>query len=186
MNLRQLPNAITLARIGMAWPLWRLLIAEDYRPALFLALIAGLSDALDGLLAKHFGWITRLGGLLDPVADKLLLAVGFLGLWWVGQMPGWLVALVLGRDVVILAGALAWQLLVGPLVAEPSRLSKATTAAQIGLVLLVLACLALGFGGPALIGAGAFVVAALTLASGIDYVWRWTGKARRRWRGEQA
>lgn len=186
MNLRQLPNAITLARIGMAWPLWRLLIAEDYRPALFLALIAGLSDALDGLLAKRFGWITRLGGLLDPVADKLLLAVGFLGLWWVGQMPGWLVALVLGRDAVILAGALAWQLWVRPLTAAPSWLSKATTAAQIGLVLLVLGRLALGLGSPWLTQAGGWIVAALTVASGLDYVLRWSGRAWRYWRQEQA
>ena len=68
-------------------------------------LVAGASDALDGALAKRFGWRSRTGALLDPLADKLLLCVGFLGLWLGGAMPGWLVALVFARDLIVRAYA---------------------------------------------------------------------------------
>jgi cardiolipin synthase len=179
MNWAFLPNAITLARIGMVPPLWWLLHREDYGPALALTLVAGLSDALDGALAKRFGWESRLGGLLDPIADKLLLAACFLGLWTGGALPGWLLALVLARDLIIVAGAIAWQLLVGPLNAQPTLLSKATTFAQISLVLVVIAQLALSVEAQWMGETLIWLVAALTVASGLDYVLRWSIKARR-------
>lgn len=160
-------------------PLMWLLVHERYPEAWWLALLAGLSDALDGLLAKRFGWFTRLGGLLDPIADKLLLAAGFVGLWLGGHVPGWLLGLVLARDVVIVVGAVAWSVLIDRVVAEPSRLSKANTAIQIGYVLWLLGSLAF----PAVPDAGqqygAWLVAAFTLASGLDYVWRWSALARK-------
>lgn len=174
MNLRQLPNTITVGRMLAVPPLMWLLVHERYPEAWWLALLAGLSDALDGLLAKRFGWRTRLGGLLDPMADKLLLAAGFVGLWLGGHVPGWLMALVLARDIVIVSGAIAWTALIGRVVATPSYLSKANTAIQIAYVLWLLASLAF----PAVPEAGqqyaAWLVAAFTLASGLDYVWRWS------------
>lgn len=183
MNLKHLPNAITLARIGMVGPVWWLLHRQEYLSALVLVLVAGVSDALDGLLAKRYGWESRLGGLLDPIADKLLLAAGFIGLWSSGALPGWLLALVLGRDFVILAGALAWQLLIGPLHAQPSLLGKATTATQIAFLLLVLAQLALGWALPLPREAALWLVVGLTAASGVDYVLRWSLKAMAARRG---
>jgi len=179
VNLRQLPNAITLARMLAVPPLMWLLVLERYPAAWWLALAAGLSDALDGLLAKRFGWFSRLGGLLDPIADKLLLAAGFVGLWLGGHLPGWLMALVLGRDGVIVAGAIAWHLLIGPVTAAPSRLSKANTVVQIAFVLWLLAGLAFAQVPVSGQWLGVWLVAALTAASGVDYVVRWTALARR-------
>jgi len=179
MNLRQLPNAITVLRMLAVAPLVWLLDQGRYELALWVAFGAGASDAVDGFLAKQFGWQTRLGGLLDPVADKLLLDACFLGLWAGGIVPGWLAALVVGRDVVILAGAAAWHWLIRPLTAAPSLLSKATTLAQVLLVLALLLHLAHGWLPPALLEFGIGAAAALTALSGLDYVLRWSLKARR-------
>jgi cardiolipin synthase len=179
VNLRQLPNAITGMRMLLVVPLVWSLRAGDYRLALGIALVAGASDAIDGRLAKGFGWKTRLGSLLDPVADKLMLIGSFVGLWLVGAAPGWLTALVIGRDVVIVSGALVYNAVIGPIEGDPTLLSKATTVAQIVLVLGLLVGLAwrpLSTDG---VAAGVWVVAVLTLASGVDYVVRWGLRARR-------
>ncbi|MBS0193437.1 MAG: CDP-alcohol phosphatidyltransferase family protein [Proteobacteria bacterium] len=186
MNLRQLPNLITGLRMALVAPLLWCLDAGAYRWALGLALVAGGSDALDGWLAKRFDWRTPLGSLLDPVADKLLLAGSFIGLWLVEAVPEWLVALVIGRDVVIVAGAVAYHNLIGPVQGDPTRVSKATTVAQIALVLALLSGLAIA-PLPAGVGLGMIaVVAALTIASGIDYVVRWGLRARRHFRDGSA
>jgi cardiolipin synthase len=179
VNLRQLPNVITGARMLLVLPLVWSLREGEYRLALGLALVAGGSDAIDGWLAKRFGWRTSLGGLLDPVADKLLLIGSFLGLWLVGACPGWLTALVIGRDVVIVSGAVAYHNFVAPLKGDPSLMSKATTVAQIATVLVLLVGLAVR---PLPAGestAMQVVVAVLTAASGIDYVVRWSVRAYR-------
>jgi cardiolipin synthase (CMP-forming) len=179
MSLAWIPNAITLARMVMVWPLWLALAGDRHGWALAIAFVAGVSDALDGLLAKRFGWTSRLGGLLDPVADKLLLATAFIGLAWHGHLPVWLGGLVVGRDLVILGGATVWQLRFGRLEATPTLISKATTLAQIVLVLSVLAQLALGGAPAGWLLALIALVAALTVWSGLDYVVRWGAKARR-------
>jgi cardiolipin synthase (CMP-forming) len=179
MSWRQLPNALTAMRIGLTPLLYGTIANEQPRHALVLLLVAAVSDALDGFLARRYGWQTRLGGLLDPLADKLLLNAAFLGLWMAGTLPGWLVLLVFGRDLVIVAGALAYHRLIDRLQPEPSPLGKLNTGVQIGFVLLVL--LQLGFGWlpadalPYAIAA----VAAVTAGSGADYVLRW---GRRAWR----
>lgn len=185
MSLRQLPNALTVARILAVPPLLWLMLHERYPAAWWLALAAGLSDALDGLLAKRFGWVTRLGGLLDPIADKLLLAAGFIGLWLGGHVATWLLVLVLVRDVVIVAGAAAWHWLIEPVPMSPSRLSKTTTAVQIAFVLWLL----LGLAYPGVPTAGQFaaswLVAAVTVLSGVHYIWLWGGRAWRARKGRQ-
>jgi len=185
MNWRWIPNAITLARVAASLPLFWLLEQRQYEPAFWLAVAAGLSDALDGIIAKRFGWQSVLGGVLDPIADKLLLNACFLGLWWSGQLPTWLVALVFGRDLVILAGAFAWWRLVGAFSPEPSGISKATTLVQLLFATLVLALLA---GHPVArhwIPALAFATGLVTLVSGLDYVVRYGFKAwSRRGKGE--
>lgn len=179
MNLRQLPNTLTIARILAVPPLLWLLVYERYPAAWWLALVAGVSDALDGLLAKRFHWVTRLGGLLDPIADKLLLAAGFFGLWLGGHVPTWLLVLVLARDGVILAGAGAWHGLIGPVPMTPSWLSKANTAIQIVFVLWLMLTLAY----PSVPTRGQdlaiWLVAAFTIASGVHYVLLWGNRARR-------
>ena len=159
-------------------PLVWSLQSGDYDAALAIALVAGASDALDGWLAKRFEWQTRLGSLLDPVADKLLLVGSLVGLWLADACPGWLCALVIGRDVVIVSGAVAYNALIGPVDGNPTLLSKTTTVAQIGLVLGLLVGLDRR-GLPAQWATvGIWVVAALTFASGLDYVVRWSARAR--------
>jgi cardiolipin synthase len=179
MSWRHLPNLISAARMALVLPLvWRV-EAGDFRAAFWIALAAGLSDALDGALAKGFGWQSRLGGLLDPVADKLLIAGCYFGLWGVGVLPGWLLLLVLGRDAVIVSGAFAYHGLIAPLEAHPSLASKFTTALQIAYALGLLTALAWpALRPPAGFWTGAQVlVAVLTVASGLEYVWRWSGRA---------
>jgi len=180
MNWSWIPNAITLARVLASLPLLWLLMREQYVPAFWLALAAGISDALDGIIAKGCGWQSVLGGVLDPIADKLLLSVCFFGLWWSLHLPTWLVALVLGRDLVILVGAWAWWRLIGAFKPEPSGISKATTLAQLLLVGLLLAHLAGFHFGANWVPGLALATAAFTLLSGLDYVLRYGVRAWRR------
>ncbi len=179
MIARQIPNAISVARIILVAPTAWFLLEERYGAAFTLFLVAGLSDALDGQLAKRFSWQTPLGGFLDPIADKLLLVVSFLCLGWLGQLPAWLVGLVILRDLVIVSGAAVYHLRVAPFEAEPMLISKANTVLQIILVLAVVARQA-GAGLPAgFVTVGVWLVAATTAASGVAYVIEWSRRARR-------
>ena len=179
MNLRQLPNAITGLRLAMAPVLPALLWTGHYRAALVLAVVAGASDAVDGWLARRHGWSSRLGSLLDPVADKAMLGLAVFGLWLVAMLPGWLLGLVIVRDAVVVVGAAAWWRLAGPFEATPTLLGKATTAAQIALVLLCLLELA-ALDLPLLVRKEFLIAAAvLTFASGVDYVIRYGVRAWR-------
>ncbi len=177
---RHLPNLLTAARVLLALPVALAIGYRDYRTALVLAALAALTDAFDGFLARRFAWQSRLGELLDPLADKLLLVGGFIALTYVGAVPLLLTLLVLARDVVIVAGALAWRMLLGPLTVRPSLLSKLNTLVQIAFLLAVLVTMVwspavqfLALRGPA------WAVGTLTVASGLDYVLRWGARARR-------
>ena len=177
MNPRHLPNAITGLRLALAPLLLWLLWARQFEWALGVALVAGASDLLDGFLAKRFGWQSRLGSLLDPIADKTMMGLAVLGLWLVAMLPGWLVGLVLVRDLVIVAGALAWWKVGGPFDGKPTVLGKLCTLAQLGLVLLCLVELA-GWLLPLQARKEAIIAAALlTLTSGVDYVVRYGARA---------
>ena len=174
--LRQLPNLISCLRIALVAPLVALLLQRDFEAALWIAVAAGASDALDGFLARHFNWRSRLGSLLDPAADKLMLVAAFLMLAQIGQVAWALALLVLARDVVIVLGALAYHHVVGEFVLQPSLWSKANTLGQILFVLLVLASHAFAFHWQQH-GYG-WIVAALTVISGVDYIVRWGLRAR--------
>lgn len=179
---RHVPNAITVLRMFAAIPLAGAIRAGHHDLALAWAFAAGASDALDGILAKRFNWSSELGGRLDPIADKLLLFSATLALVIAGELPLWWFALATTRDLVIVAGALAYHHLIGPLQGRPTLLSKATTALQI---LLVLAVLAQGIASvvipdsamTALLSATAMT----TAASGVHYVISWSLKAAREW-----
>lgn len=178
--LRHLPNMLTVLRMLLVLPLAWLIHERQYASALVVAAVAGLSDALDGFLAKRYGWQSWLGGLLDPMADKLLLIVSFVALGLIGAHPLWLTWLVIGRDLVIVAGALLYHLLIGRISAEPSALSKFTTLLQICYVLLQLVHLNSWIDMPPfLLMAMIWLVAIATLASGVDYVVTWSRRALR-------
>lgn len=168
-----LPNSITLARL-LAVPLaiW-LILGDQYGIAFWVFVAAGLSDALDGYIAKRFDLRTRLGALLDPIADKALLASVYVTLGFEGKLPDWLVILVVFRDVMITGGYLLIQAVTAARQFDPLYISKLNTALQILLVAFVLARLGLGLGdGPVtlvLVGA----VAVTTILSGASYFVRW-------------
>ena len=178
--LRHLPNLITALRMLLVVPLCWLIESAHYEGALIIAAIAGLSDAIDGFLARRFGWRTWLGGILDPIADKLLLMAGFLWLAFAGDVPIWLAALVIGRDLVIVSGAVAYYHLIGRFDASPSPLSKLTTLAQIVFVLAELLRLSHLLVVPDNVRSATIgIVAALTVASGIHYIVVWSARAWR-------
>ena len=127
---------ICVVRIILVAPIVWYLLEERYGLALLLILIAGLSDALDGYLARRFDWRTRLGGLLDPAADKLLMFAVFVTLTWLGWVPVWFTAVVVGRDLIIIAGTIVYQLTVAPVHGEPTKASKLNTVLQIVWLLL--------------------------------------------------
>jgi cardiolipin synthase len=179
MSLRWVPNAICVLRIILVVPLAAALLAERYELALALLIVAGGSDALDGFLAKTFDWRSRLGGLLDPAADKLLIVSTFLMLTYLGRVPLALAVIVVLRDVVIVSGALAYQVLIEPLRAEPAAISKLNTACQLAFILFTLTAAAYGWPPQiSLVLLGAAVVFT-SIASGLDYVLRWSKQAWR-------
>lgn len=177
LSVAQLPNLISALRILLVVPTVTSLLRGDYALAIALVAVAGFSDGLDGFLAKHFGWQSRLGGVLDPLADKLLFVSVFLALAWTGLAPLWLAGVVLGRDLVIVSGALAYNLLIGPLQPEPSIVSKVNTATQLLFVLLtLLKQIAAWIPGGIIMTLGAGVLVTCCV-SGLDYVMRWSRKA---------
>ncbi|MES9960398.1 MAG: CDP-alcohol phosphatidyltransferase family protein [Sedimenticola sp.] len=179
MKREDIPNLISVLRIFLTLPVVWMLLERQFDIALVLFFVAGVSDGLDGYLAKHYGWTSRLGGLLDPLADKVLLVSSFLSLAVVGMIPVWLVMLVILRDLVIVTGALVYNFRVEELEAEPSMISKVNTVAQIVLVLSVVLDEGL-MGLPDLyILAMIWAVAVTTVASGINYVWVWSHRAAR-------
>ncbi len=177
MPLNWIPNAISLMRVALIGPILYLIVAQEYEWALLLFAIAGFSDGLDGYLAVRFDWQSRFGALLDPVADKLLVAGLFITLAAVGLIPLWLTAVVIVRDLVIIGGAIAFQLIVKPVQGEPTRISKLNTSLQLLLLLFVLSRAAYGWPDEitiVVLGAATLVTVVI---SGIDYVVQWSGRA---------
>ena len=129
--MRHLPNIICVLRIALVWPIAAALAEREYLLALALFIVAGLSDGIDGFLAKRFNWTSELGKFLDPLADKLLLVTVFVESAWLGLAPWWLTSAVVARDVLIILGAMAFRLLIGPLHGHPTLSSKVNTAMQL-------------------------------------------------------
>ena len=154
------------------------LVQHDYPLALGLFFVAGVSDGLDGFLAKQFDWSSHLGAILDPLADKALLVACFAALSWTGLLPVWLFGLVMLRDVVIVTGAIVYHYRIAPLDAHPTLISKVNTLAQILLVLLVIIQQATGWGQRDWVELLIYLVSVTTLWSGIDYVITWSRRAR--------
>jgi cardiolipin synthase len=175
-----LPNIITLFRFLLVVPVVLLLLHRRYDGALLVFAVAGFSDALDGYLAKRYHWTSRVGALMDPLADKLMLVSGFVTLAWLRLIPAWLVGLIILRDVIIVTGAIVYHVHIEKLEAAPSVISKLNTLAQILLVLAVMYSQAVqelpSFWMDVLI----YGVLVTTLWSGLDYVWTWGRKASRR------
>lgn len=168
-----LPNLLSAARLALAPPVVLSIASGDYRRALVLLALAGVTDGADGLLARRYGWQTRLGAYLDPVADKVLLVAVYLALGASGLLPWWLVAIVFGRDVAILAVAGAVLLRTEYRGFRPSVWGKLSTTFQILAALSVLSARASE--SPALGAAADLLIpatAVFTAWSGLHYGWR--------------
>lgn len=186
MRNNDIPNIISLLRMLLVPPLAWLLWQGEYGFALLLFAIAGITDALDGYLAKRYHWSSRLGSILDPLADKLLLVTAYLTLGWLGEIPIWLVVLVVSRDLVIVAGATIYHYKVGRYDLVPTILSKLNTLAQILLILAVLLTKSLLPLPHWIISGFAYTVLITTLLSGVGYVWTWGSRALHNWWGKNA
>lgn len=173
MNISQLPNLITLARLALVPAFIVLLNEGEYGLALLLFVIAGFSDGLDGFIAKRYHCETRLGGILDPTADKILLVSAYVMLTVLGHLPFWLMVAVAFRDLLIVGGYLVYTSMYGPVQMRPSRLSKINTFMQILLVVTVLVQQATGFGYPHAGEVLAYLVLVTTVLSGGHYLWIW-------------
>ena len=168
-----LPNLISLARLlSVPLTVWLVLIGQ-HTLAFWLFVAAGISDAVDGYIAKHFNARSELGGYLDPIADKVLLVSVYVTLGYRGELDSWLVILVVSRDILIVGGSLLTMVLTDKFVIAPLVVSKINTAAQIALAGLVLAQLGLGFSLAVPVTALVYVVAATTSVSGAAYLVAW-------------
>jgi cardiolipin synthase (CMP-forming) len=179
MNGRQLPNLITLLRVFLAVPIAGFLYQGAYWLALVLLAIAALSDGLDGYLARRYHWTTAVGAWLDAGADKILMVAIYLAVTLNGMLPLWLLFLVVGRDLWLALGWLAYRRWVRAVPVEPLMLSKINTVLQILLVLG--AILEVGILGlePGWILQGLLgIVVFTTVTSGLAYTAIW---GRRTW-----
>jgi len=168
-----LPNLLTLARLfSVPVAVW-LILDKSYGAAFWLFVAAGLTDALDGYIAKRFDRRTRLGALLDPAADKTLLAGVYLTLGFAGQLPAWLVALVVTRDLLIVLGFALIRTTSATRQFDPLYISKVNTLMQIALVGFVLARLGLGIDEGSATWLLIVTAAATTVLSGLSYLMRW-------------
>lgn len=175
--MRHLPNALCILRMLLVVPVAWLLSAGEYQLTLWLFAFAGLTDGLDGFLAKRCGWTSELGKILDPLADKILLVSVFITLAALGIVPVWLAATAVARDVIITAGAISYNALYGYPHGKPTIISKINTLCQIVYLLLAVAAKAGEWQADiALMILGALVFIT-TVVSGIDYVVVYSRKA---------
>jgi cardiolipin synthase (CMP-forming) len=169
--LLTVPNVITFARLcAVPLAVW-LVLQQRIAEAFYLFVAAGLSDAVDGWLARR-GAASALGALLDPVADKALLVTMYVTLAAVSILPSWLAILVVFRDALIVGGVVCLAVLGQPVRIRPLLISKLNTGLQIVLIAVTLLLVGFDLAAPILITVLVWAVAASTLASGGAYVWK--------------
>jgi cardiolipin synthase (CMP-forming) len=171
--LNNLPNLVTLARMLMTPLAVTMIISQRFLPAFLVFILAGVSDAVDGFIAKNFDLRTELGAYLDPLADKALLISIYVSLAIYAGLPAWIAVTVVSRDVMILFAVLVSWLLDKPVEIRPVWVSKLNTVAQIALAGFALGMRAYGFEDQTLQTCLEWAVAGTTLASGGVYIAQW-------------
>ena len=169
-NIFNLPNIITFGRLCAVPLAFWLVLKHRLDLAFYLFVLAGLSDAVDGWLARRYGG-NSLGALLDPVADKALLVTMYVTLAVVGVLPDWLAILVVFRDLMIVGGVIVLGVMGHPVAIKPIYISKVNTTLQIILIAAALAMAGFTLMAPMILTVLLWIVAASTLASGAAYVW---------------
>ena len=170
---RNIPNLLTLLRMCAAPVLILFLMERNYGVAAFLFLVAGITDALDGWFAERFDCVTRLGTILDPIADKMLIITAYIVLALLGDIPLWLMLIVGFRDLGIVGGYLILQTIHDEMPPQPSLLSKLNTLAQITFVLTVMTNKIGWIPLSGVVDVLLWSVAFTTLVSGFHYIYRW-------------
>ena len=173
----KIPNLITLGRLFSVPVILGLILDGSMMAAFWVFLVAALSDAVDGIIAKYFDAETVFGAFLDPIADKALLVSVYLMLGHQGHIEAWLVIMVVFRDLVILGGALLFQTVTQSLTMQPLTISKVNTFVQLVFAVIVLWVEAYGLDGDWAIGVIGYIVAVTTLWSGTAYVFTWSHRA---------
>lgn len=168
-----IPNIITIARLIIVPVVIVMILQERWGPAFLLFVVAGISDGIDGYVAKRFDMRSEFGAYIDPLADKALLVSIFVTLAVVGALPAWLAVVVVSRDLMIISAIMVSWLMERPVKIKPLIVSKLNTAAQIGFAALVLSTKAfdLRIEGAEALGMG--LVAVLTIASAAAYLAGW-------------
>ena len=177
MKLNNIPNIITIGRIILVAPLLWLLVKGEYQSAFYIFVVAGLSDGLDGLLARRFDWTSRVGSILDPLADKLLMVGSFCVLAWISLIPIWLLSIVVARDALIMAAVPVAQRTLGNFDFEPRMLSKINTATQNLFIFVLLYQLAYAKLPAVITPMLMKIVLFTTIFSFLDYMMAWYMKA---------
>ena len=175
--IKMIPNFLTVMRIFLAIPIVWLILNERYSAVLWLAFIAGLSDGIDGWLARKLNVLGRFGAIADPISDKVMLVSSYVALAIVGVLPWWLTMIVVLRDLVIVSGAVAYHLLFGRYDMAPSLWGKLSTLVQIVFVLVMLAQQVYPVFPDISLQIGLWLVVVMAFISGGNYVYVWGGKA---------
>jgi len=177
LDRKQIPNIITVIRFILIIPLAISLLKREYQIALTIFFIAGCSDGLDGFLARHFKWTSRFGAIADPLADKMLMLAAYILLGFLNKLPLWFVLVVIGRDIIILGGATAYNYFIERPKFSATLISKINTMFQLLLVGGILFS-------SAFITTSSYVIYLVndvlmisvfitTIVSLIEYVWTW-------------
>ena len=180
MSPSNIPNLICFARIALVIPIIRLLFQEQFLLSLLLILVAGLSDILDGYLAKKNNWRSYLGAVLDPAADKILLVSLFLTLQSMDLIPLWLTLTVILRDLMIVFGLSLYRYFVGVPQPKPTRISKFNTLLQLAFIILVILAQGIQFPFAILSMVCGSLVFVTSILSGLDYWIIWSIKAKKK------
>ncbi len=182
MRTLSIPNIITIFRVILVPITVCFILKEKYGTALAFFLVAGISDAADGFIARRFNMRSELGARLDPLADKILIIATVLVLARLGLLPLWLMIVIVSRDLVIACGALAWHFAIGPVEMAPSLMSKLNTFFQVAMIFLLLckasSLLDIYSWQPFIF----YLVFLTSLVSGLQYVIVWGIKALKRCR----
>ncbi len=168
-----IPNLITIGRILLVPLTVWLIISGEFLLAFVAFVTAGISDGVDGFIARRYNLRTELGAYLDPIADKALLVSIYVSLGLLQHLPAWLVILVVTRDVLIVGAVILSWVLGKPIIVAPSKASKVNTAGQIVLAGVVLGMLGLGLNSVLTLSAGYVLVGTLTFGSGALYMLAW-------------
>lgn len=171
--MHNIPNLISVLRLLLVPLTVWLVISEAYGAAFLTFVVAGISDGIDGYLARRFDWRTKLGAYLDPLADKALLVSVYVTMGFLKLIPAWLAIVVVSRDALIIGAVLLSRLMDHPVHVRPLMISKLNTVVQIVFAVSVLGIAALGRPLDTFVDYGSIPVALLTALSGAAYLTAW-------------